>query len=81
LVDEMPASSTSQPSLVAEMLELLQLVPGLRVLEIGAGTGYNAALMAEVVGDKRLVVTVDILDDVSPRPDGCWPGPAIPGLP
>jgi protein-L-isoaspartate(D-aspartate) O-methyltransferase len=64
LVDEMPASSTSQPSLVAEMLELLQLVPGLRVLEIGAGTGYNAALMAEVVGDKRLVVTVDILDDV-----------------
>jgi protein-L-isoaspartate(D-aspartate) O-methyltransferase len=64
LVDEMPASSTSQPSLVAEMLELLQLVPGVRVLEIGAGTGYNAALLAELVGDQRLVVTVDVLDDV-----------------
>ena len=60
----MPASSTSQPSLVAQMLELLDLTPGLRVLEIGAGTGYNAALMAELVGDQRLVVTVDVLDDV-----------------
>jgi protein-L-isoaspartate(D-aspartate) O-methyltransferase len=68
LVDEfgarMPASSTSQPSLVAEMLELLDLTPGLRVLEIGAGTGYNAALLAELTGDQRLVVTVDVLDDV-----------------
>jgi protein-L-isoaspartate(D-aspartate) O-methyltransferase len=60
----MPASSTSQPSLVAEMLELLELVPGLRMLEIGAGTGYNATLMAELVGDQRLVVSVDIQDDV-----------------
>jgi protein-L-isoaspartate(D-aspartate) O-methyltransferase len=60
----MPASSTSQPSLVAEMLELLDLTSGLRVLEIGAGTGYNAALMTEIVGDQRLVVTVDVADDV-----------------
>lgn len=63
-VDGMPASSTSQPSLVAGMLELLELALGARVLEIGAGTGYNAALMAEIVGDQRLVVTVDVLDDV-----------------
>jgi len=64
VVDGMPASSTSQPSLVADMLELLDLTPGASVLEIGAGTGYNAALMAELVGDQRLVVTVDVLDDV-----------------
>jgi protein-L-isoaspartate(D-aspartate) O-methyltransferase len=63
-VDGMPASSTSQPSLVAEMLELLDLARGMKVLEIGAGTGYNAALMAEIVGDQRLVVTMDILEDV-----------------
>jgi protein-L-isoaspartate(D-aspartate) O-methyltransferase len=60
----MPASSTSQPSLVAGMLELLDLTPGLRVLEVGAGTGYNAALLAELVGDQHLVVSVDVQDDV-----------------
>jgi protein-L-isoaspartate(D-aspartate) O-methyltransferase len=63
-VDGMPASSSSQPSLVAEMLELLDLAAGMKVLEIGTGTGYNAALMAEMVGDQRLVVTVDVLEDV-----------------
>jgi protein-L-isoaspartate(D-aspartate) O-methyltransferase len=45
-----PISSSSQPSLMAEMLEDLRLSPGLRILEIGAGTGYNAALLARVVG-------------------------------
>ena len=60
----LPASSTSQASLVARMLELLELGEGMKVLEVGAGTGYNAALMAEIVGDQRLVVTVDVLEDV-----------------
>jgi protein-L-isoaspartate(D-aspartate) O-methyltransferase len=43
-------SSSSQPSLMAQMLEDLRLSPGQRILEIGAGTGYNAALLAFVVG-------------------------------
>lgn len=63
-VDGMPASSSSAPSLVAEMLELLDLREGMKVLEIGAGTGYNAALMAEIVGDQRLITTVDNQQDV-----------------
>lgn len=50
-------SSSSQPSLMAEMLEDLRLAPGQRVLEVGAGTGYNAALLAFVTGD---VVSIDI---------------------
>ncbi len=54
-----PISSSSQPSLMAQMLEDLQLRPGLRVLEVGAGTGYNAALMAHVVGP-GLVTSVDV---------------------
>ncbi len=62
--DGWPTSSTSQPSLVARMLELLDLEPGMSVLEIGTGTGYNAALLAELVGGQRLVVSVDIAQDV-----------------
>jgi protein-L-isoaspartate(D-aspartate) O-methyltransferase len=56
---EFPISSSSQPSLMAQMLEDLQLSRGLSVLEVGAGTGYNAALMAHVVGSAR-VTSVDV---------------------
>lgn len=58
--DETPVSSASQPSMVAIMLEQLQLSTGMRVLEIGAGTGYNAALMAELTGSIGRVITLDI---------------------
>jgi protein-L-isoaspartate(D-aspartate) O-methyltransferase len=55
-----PTSSSSQPSLMAQMLEELDLFPGQRVLEIGAGTGYNAALLAAVVGpDNAFSMDVD----------------------
>src|SRR5512147_1970485 len=53
-------SSSSQPSIMAIMLEQLKLEPGQTVLEIGAGTGYNAALMAHIVGPAGRVVTVDL---------------------
>ncbi|GAB3500197.1 protein-L-isoaspartate O-methyltransferase family protein [Amycolatopsis cihanbeyliensis] len=45
-----PMSSSSGPSVMARMLEALRLRPGLRVLEIGAGTGYNAALIHAITG-------------------------------
>lgn len=57
-------SSSSQPAIMAIMLELLELKPGQRVLEIGAGTGYNAALIAHIVGETGQVVTVDIDEDI-----------------
>jgi protein-L-isoaspartate(D-aspartate) O-methyltransferase len=56
----MAVSSASQPTMVAIMLEQLDLQPGMRVLEIGAGTGYNAALLAELVGPEGAVTTLDI---------------------
>ena len=59
-----PTSASSQPSIMAIMLEQLELQPGMRVLEIGAGTGYNAALMAHLVGETGSVVTVDIQPDL-----------------
>lgn len=57
-------SSSSQPAIMAIMLEQLGLEPGHQVLEIGAGTGYNAALMAHIVGEAGRVVTVDIDEDI-----------------
>ena len=60
-------SSTSQPSIVGLMLELLALEPGMNVLEIGTGTGYNAALMAEIVGEHGTVVSVESQAPVARR--------------
>lgn len=57
-------SCASVPSVVAMMLEQLGARAGDNVLEIGAGTGYNAALLAELVGPEK-VTTVDIDSDVA----------------
>jgi protein-L-isoaspartate(D-aspartate) O-methyltransferase len=56
----MTTSSSSQPSIMALMLAHLDPQPGDRVLEIGAGTGYNAALLAHLVGPSGQVTTIDI---------------------
>jgi len=62
--DNLGTSASSQPALMANMLQLLELRPGMRVLELGAGTGYNAGLLAELVGDPALITTLDIQADV-----------------
>jgi protein-L-isoaspartate(D-aspartate) O-methyltransferase len=54
-----PLSSSSQPSLMAQMLEDLRPARGQRVLEVGAGTGYNAALLAHVAGPGQ-VLSLDV---------------------
>jgi protein-L-isoaspartate(D-aspartate) O-methyltransferase len=53
-------SSSSAPSMMAIMLRQLDAHPGHRVLEVGAGTGYNAAVLAHVVGPTGAVTTVDV---------------------
>jgi protein-L-isoaspartate(D-aspartate) O-methyltransferase len=58
-------SSSSEVGIMAPMLEALALEAGHRVLEIGAGTGYNAALLDELVGPSGQVVTVDVQADVA----------------
>lgn len=49
----------SAPHMVAIMLEELDLIRGLNVLEIGAGSGYNAALICELVGPEGSVTSVE----------------------
>ncbi len=55
----------SAPSMIAIMMESLDLSPGQRVLEIGAGSGYNAALVAEVVGKKGEIVTIERIAELA----------------
>ena len=68
--DGWPASSASQPAMVAAMLEQLRLPEGGSVLEIGAGTGYNAALLSALVGPSGRVVTIDIDPEVAEEARG-----------
>ncbi len=55
-----PSSSCSKPSVVADMLDALDLHPGHSVLEIGTGTGWNAALLAQRVGTRGQVVSIEV---------------------
>lgn len=57
-------SAASQPAVVAMMLEQLDVRPGHRVLEIGAGTGYNAALLGYLTGPTGHVTTIDVDADL-----------------
>lgn len=65
-----PMSSVSAPRIQAMMLQQADLRPGMTVLEIGSG-GYNAALIAELVGAGGEVTTVDIDAEVVDRAREC----------
>jgi protein-L-isoaspartate(D-aspartate) O-methyltransferase len=59
-----PISSSSQPSLMAGMLHDLDLADDSTVLEIGTGTGYNAALLSHRLGDSR-VTSIDVSPELT----------------
>src|SRR5688572_24625026 len=59
-INNQHVSTSSAPFIMAEELEHLQLELGHAVLEIGAGSGYNAAILANIVGETGKVVTADI---------------------
>ncbi|MDY0810335.1 methyltransferase domain-containing protein [Kitasatospora purpeofusca] len=57
--DPVPTSSLSDPGIVFRMLDMLDLRSGMRVLEIGTGPGWNAALMSHRLGPD-LVTSVEV---------------------
>jgi protein-L-isoaspartate(D-aspartate) O-methyltransferase len=64
-VGEIPTCSASMPSTVAGMLDHLDVKDGHSVLEIGTGTGFNAALLSALVGTSGNVTTVEIDQQVA----------------
>ncbi|MGW6919081.1 methyltransferase domain-containing protein [Kitasatospora sp. NPDC054939] len=64
-----PSSSSSEPGLMLSMLDALDVQAGGRVLEVGTGTGYNAALLSHVLGEGN-VTTVDV--DPELTTDAAW---------
>ncbi|SEG70905.1 protein-L-isoaspartate(D-aspartate) O-methyltransferase [Thermomonospora echinospora] len=50
-----PTSSLSAPDIVLPFLELLHPIPGQRILDVGTGNGWTAALLCERVGDRHVV--------------------------
>jgi protein-L-isoaspartate(D-aspartate) O-methyltransferase len=63
--DGTPLSSSSQPTVMALMLNQLAPQPGDHIMEIGAGSGYNAAVLAHLVAPGGKVTSIDLDPDVA----------------
>jgi len=50
----------SQPSVLAIMLDFLELRDGLKVLEIGTGSGFSTALLSYLVGERGKIISIEI---------------------
>jgi protein-L-isoaspartate(D-aspartate) O-methyltransferase len=63
--DENIRSTISEPIFVLRMLDMLQLEPGHHVFELGAGSGWNAALIGSIVGPSGHVFSVEIIPELA----------------
>lgn len=60
-----PSSSASMPAVVKDILDACDVRPGHRVLEIGAGTGYTAALLKDRVGPTGSVTSIEVDPEIA----------------
>ena len=68
--EDMPLSighdqTISQPSTVVAMTEALDVKPGQKILEIGTGSGWQAAILSNLVGSTGMVYTIEILQELA----------------
>jgi protein-L-isoaspartate(D-aspartate) O-methyltransferase len=64
-------STISQPSFVLRMLDMLQLESGQKVFELGAGSGWNAALIGCLIGPEGHVFSSEIIPEVARTAKSC----------
>lgn len=57
--------TNSQPRTVAAMLRLLEVGWGMRVLDVGAGSGWSTALLAQLVGPEGQVQGVELIPELA----------------
>ena len=77
-IDPKRGLNNGQPSLWARLLDQLDLKPGERVLQVGAGTGYYTAIVAEIVGARGKVIAVEHDRDLAERAeDNLSPWPQV----
>lgn len=57
-------STISQPSFVLELLHMLDLHPGQKVYEVGTGSAWNAAMMADIVGEEGHVWSTEVIQEL-----------------
>ena len=55
----------SQPTTVMIMTQALELKKGDRVLEVGAGSGYQAAIISKIIGKKGKIITTEIIPEIT----------------
>ena len=55
----------SQPTTVAMMTQFLEPKPNQKILEIGAGSGYQAAILSHIVGSKGKIITTEIIPELA----------------
>ena len=78
--DAWPSSSASAPSMVFRMLEHLDMAEGMRVLEIGTGTGWNCALLTHRLGGDNVVsveVDAQVVADARTNLNACGLAPTV----
>jgi len=65
--DGVRVSTISRPAFALYMLQMLNLERGMRVFEIGAGSGWNAALIGRLVGPEGFVESVEVIPELAAR--------------